>query len=504
MLQVAYVRLPTDDEILNTPKWSGTTKRLLDVIKTKKITSNVELQQVTGYKLNTVNAQISIMRRLGLIRNFYVNETSLAKYGKSGSERINYRLEHYPLDRRSIKREKVLFRRLAEDIPSTTYATFGLYRYPAKFIPQVIAYVLKRYGLPGTSVFDPFAGYGTVGIVSRIYGCDYELWDLNPLLKTFHEIATLEPKEVEAGELLQQIATSDKEFIPQWSRLRYWFPQEFLPLLFKVWGYYHSLNDVYLKLLLTIPLLKTSRYFSYDDMQRQKLSRSPKSERRVNSLLACDWKTKFFEMFEEESRRVLKGIQEYWTLSPKQTGAVIKSGVDTLTMELGEEKDILITSPPYLQSQEYIRQAKMDMFWLGYSEDEVRRLSKLEIPYRDVEPQPIHSETFLRCRKEIREDHLREVFNRYFWGVLGALTRLHKKVRSHLFLFVGRASMRGRPVPIDRIFAEHFTSLGWVHEATMVDTIVARQMFSYRINPATGLKDNRTPTESLVILRRKP
>jgi hypothetical protein len=396
---------------------------------------------------------------------------------------------------------KVLFRELVS-FPSTTYATFGLYRYPAKFIPHVIAYVLEHYARPKMKVFDPFAGYGTVGVVSRIYGYDYELWDLNPMLETFHSIATLEPEEVDVKELLNEIATSEGEFIPKWSKVNYWFPQEFLPFLFKVWGFYHSFDDKYLKLLLTIPLLKTTRFFSLDDMQRQKLSVSPISEERMVVLLTSDWKTKFFTMLEKELWKVIKGIADYWTLSPKPTKTIVKGGVDALNTNLEEEKDILITSPPYLQSQEYIRQAKMDLFWLGKSEDYVRKLSKLEIPYRDVEPQPIHSETYTACRNEIEEEHLRKVFDRYFWAVLGALTRLQERITSHLFLFVGRTSMRGRTVPIDRIFAEHFIELGWIHEATLVDTIVARRMFSYRVNPATKLKDRRTPVENLVILRK--
>jgi phage shock protein PspC (stress-responsive transcriptional regulator) len=400
------------------------------------------------------------------------------------------------------KERKVLFRNMV-GISSTTYGTFGLYRYPAKFIPHVVAYILETYTKPKMTVFDPFAGYGTVGIVSRIYGCDYELWDLNPLLETFHKIATLEPREVKAEELVHQMITSDEEHIPKWSNLHYWFPEEFLPLLFKAWGFYHSLNDGYLKLILTIPLLKTTRYFSYDDMQRQKLSKSPKSKKRVNSLLNCDWRTKFYQMVSEEIKKVVEGIQEYWKLSPKQVRAIVKGGVDTLSTELQEERDILITSPPYLQSHEYIRQAKMNLFWLGYPEDKVRKLSNLEIPYRDVEPQQIHSKTFHQWRDEIEENHIRKVFERYFWGVLGALTRLQKKVCSYLFLFIGSPSMRGRSVPIDRIFAEHFTALGWTHEVTLRDTIVSRQMFSYRFNPATGIKDKRTKMENLVILKRK-
>lgn len=397
--------------------------------------------------------------------------------------------------------KKVLFRDLVR-LPSTTYATFGLYRYPAKFIPHVIAYVLENYASPKTKVFDPFAGYGTVGVVSRIFGCDYELWDLNPLLETLHSIATLKPKEVDVKELLNQIITSNEEYVPNWSGLDYWFPKEFLPLLYRVWGFYHSLDNEYLRLVLTIPLLKATRHFSYDDIQRQKLSKSPKSKRRISSLLNGGWRTKFYQMISEEIEQVLEGIRQYWNLSPEQVTAIVKGGIDTLSTELEEEKNILITSPPYLQSHEYIRQAKMGLFWLGYSEDRVRELGRLEIPYRDVEPQPIHSETFHKMRKEIEEDHIRKVFENYFWGVLGALSRLQEKIESYLFLFVGRPSMRGHPVPLDHIFTEHFTALDWFHEITLRDTIVSRRMFSYRYNPATGIKDKRTNVENLVVLRR--
>jgi DNA modification methylase len=64
-------------------------------------------------------------------------------------------------------KQAVIFRDLMPEIPSTTYATFGLYKYPAKFIPQVIAYALSAFGQPGMSVLDPFAGYGTVGTAAK-------------------------------------------------------------------------------------------------------------------------------------------------------------------------------------------------------------------------------------------------------------------------------------------------------------------------------------------------
>lgn len=397
--------------------------------------------------------------------------------------------------------KSVIFREIIQ-LRSTTCATFGLYRYPAKFIPHVIAYVLGQYAKQEMKIFDPFAGCGTVGIMSKLYGNDYELWDLNPMIETLHEIATMKPKDIDIAEVRKAMLSSDKEFIPKWSRMPNWFPSNFLPFLYKVWGYYHSIPDRDLKLIVTVPLLKTTRYFSYDDPQRMKLTKSSKSEERVNRLLSIDWRKHFLQMFQNETLKVLKGIREYNEMSPKKVKAIVKGRIDSLTEELTEKKDILITSPPYLQSQEYIRHAKIDLFWLGHNEEEVKALSKLEIPYRNVQPRPIYSETFLEYEKTIKEEHIRNVFDNYFWGVTGALSRLQESVTSYLFLFVGHSSTRGRATPIDKILVEHFTHLGWHHKATLMDKIVSRTLFSYRVNPATGLKDSRTRTENLVILEK--
>lgn len=73
---------------------------------------------------------------------------------------------------------------------------------------------------------------------------------------------------------------------------------------------------------------------------------------------------------------------EYELLNPKPVESKIKVGIDVLEMDLENEANLLITSPPYLQAQEYIRSTKMELFRLGYNEEYIRILSKKEIPYR--------------------------------------------------------------------------------------------------------------------------
>lgn len=398
--------------------------------------------------------------------------------------------------------QSVIFRNLMPEIPSTTYATFGLYKYPAKFIPQVIAYALVTYGRPRMSIIDPFAGYGTVGTVARLSGNDYELWDLNPLLDYLHSVAIMKPVDTDSSRLVQEMMAHRGTFAPDWPNVAYWYPEQFLPMLSKAWAFYHSLEDERLRKVLLIPLLKATHYFSYNDEKRQKLSRSPLAKRRTDKLEAQDWQGIFAAMVSKGMNGILRRLKEYEELKPKSVMHTVHAGIDALTQDIDEEKDILITSPPYLQAQEYIRATKMDLFWLGYTEETIKGLGKKEFPYQDVPKIPIHSSIYAKCLESISEPHMSRLFERYFHGVLGTLTRLQAHISKKLLLFVGPATIRTVPIPIDQIFVEHFETFGWKHEVTLVDTIVARAMFFYRFNPATGAKDSRMATEHLVVLSK--
>ncbi|MGC9004191.1 MAG: hypothetical protein ACP5KZ_05755 [bacterium] len=399
------------------------------------------------------------------------------------------------------KRIFLLFRNTIPEIPSTTYGTFAIYKYPAKFIPQVIAYVLKKYARPGMRIFDPFAGYGTAGIVARVYGYDYELWDLNPLLNIIHDTAVMKMQKVDVKALIEELKTSGEEFIPSWSNLRYWFPNEFIPLLAKAWGFVHSLNDEK-KYLLIIPLVNVTRYFSFGDEKVHKLYKSKYSRKKIAELLAGDWEAKFYDMLEKEIYKLLKKVWEYNRLKPKEVRCKVKGGIDSLEEDLEEDVNILITSPPYLQAQEYIRSTKLELFWLGYREEDIKELSKKEIPYREVERIKILSSKYYEFREKISEPHLRSLYERYFNAVLNSLSRLGKKVKDYMCIFVGPAKIRTIPIPIDEIIIEHLSALGWSHEVTFIDKIVGRVMFETRINPASQMEDSRIKTEHLVIMKR--
>ncbi|WP_297506075.1 hypothetical protein [Thermococcus sp.] len=402
--------------------------------------------------------------------------------------------------------ERVSFRKLmGHVIPSTTYTTHGLYMYPAKFIPHVVRFALEKYlrGKREPWVFDPFAGSGTVAIEATLAGVNYLIWDLNPITELLVRASTWRD-EVSLRELEVDFDYQG-EFLPKWRNLNYWHPPEFLEILSRVWAYYHEVVPDEIKPLLAIPLLKVTRYFSYSDEKIAKLYKSKYARKKVAELLKTDYRKGMEEMYLKEAGRVVEKVRDYISRKPKEVKGIVHAGVDSIEMELERDVNLLLTSPPYLQAQEYIRSFKLELFWLGYTEEEIRRLSKLEIPYRKIPEDEVLSELYWEYRERVKalnHSKLLQIYDCYFRSLARFLNNVHENVTERMAIFVGPVKVRGIRVPIDEILKEHLESLGWVHEKTYIDEIVARRLFRSKTNPATGLPDERTPTEHLLIMRR--
>lgn len=414
-----------------------------------------------------------------------------------------------------VRTEHVLFRDLMTEIPSTTYATHALYMYPAKFIPQVVRYVINKYMESGGWLFDPFAGYGTVAIEASLTGRNCVLWDLNPMMHLLVSASLFR------GHILLNDFYIDfdypEPFYPKWSNISYWHPPSFLKVLSRAWGYWHKMVDKRIKPLVAIPLLKVTRYFSYSDEKIAKLYKSKYAEDKVKKLLSGHWRAEMEKMFWKYAEDVVEKVKEYQQYHPYQIECIIKASdqriftdkyviVDSIKEKLDKEIDVLVTSPPYLQAQEYIRSFKLELAWLGYSGDFISKLAKHEIPYNGIGEGFISSQTYDELKKDIEKlnhDKLLQLYVSYFNSLALFLNNNHNKINNVIAFFVGPVKIRKTRIPIDTIIKEHLESLGWMHEATLVDTIVARRMFKSIINPATGLEDERTPTEHLLIMRRR-
>ncbi|ALU11794.1 cytosine methylase [Ignicoccus islandicus DSM 13165] len=414
---------------------------------------------------------------------------------------------------------EVSFRQLVKSVPSTTYATHGLYMHPAKFIPHVVRFALEKYSKEGDTVFDPFAGHGTVGIEAKILNRNAVLWDLNPMSRVL-ALASMYDGELRKSDFILK-DDSGCEFVPSWSNIDYWYPEEFLNYLSKLWGFWHyniyeRYKDRNLEakaFVLSIPLFKITRYFSWADEKIAKTYRSKYAKRKVESLLKGNWKAVLWNMYWKNVNVVIRKVSEFKRYRPHKIDVVIKTSwknndklaiFDSIVNKVDRHIDLLITSPPYLQAQEYIRSFKLELAWLGYNDRDLRELSSREIPYNNPPETNIRSNTYWSVREIIEgynNKKLLKLYDAYFKSILGFFER-NQDVVDTMAIFVGPVKVRTLRVPIDEIIREHMEAHGWRHVATYIDTIKSRRLFESRINPATGILDERTPTEHLLVITK--
>ena len=401
--------------------------------------------------------------------------------------------------------ELISFRELVPEISDTGYLTHAIFYYPAKFIPQVVRYAINTFTKQEDWVIDPFAGSGTVGLEAYLCKRNAVLLDLNPLLNHIIPLKIyLGKKRLRKAQLCQILESmaqhTSQGYIPEWSNVNYWYPPEMLEVLSKYWGFIKDSEQAPYSRIIESALLKASKHFSYAEHRTPKLFRSKRKLSYIEELLKSNWEETLREMVFSLSLKTLRDINDFVTATPKHQNQVeCKGGVDSSYYQIARECDALITSPPYLQAQEYIRTVKMDLFWLGYSEEEIRSLARLEIPYRKAD-RVIQTKTLDSIRTDLNRNDLIKLLDSYFCHTINALENSMNCLKSNATacIFVGNPLIDGIKVEIWRILMEYFTERGFVFEKIYEDRIKTRQLFGARKNKnPEGMK-----SEFLLILRK--
>lgn len=412
-----------------------------------------------------------------------------------------------PLERMSSdKVVLVSFRELVPEITDTGYLTHAIVSYPAKFIPQIVRYTINTYTKEDDWIIDPFAGSGTVGVEAYISKRNAILFDLNLLLNHMMPLKIYRGEDRLTKERLCNLLDGMQKnktdlFTPAWSNVEYWYAPEILTLLSRYWGFVQNIEqDVYTGIIKTA-LIKVSKRFSYTEHRTPKLARSKRKLAAIDELLHENWQEQLKQIVHDHSLKTLTDINNFMLHTQDHQNQVeFQGGVDSSYINVARECDALITSPPYLQAQEYIRSTKLDLFWLGHTEEEVRKLSRLEIPYRKAD-RIIHTDTLDKIREQLTRKDLINRLDSYFCHTINALENAMNRLKPNATacIFVGNPRIDGIAVELWRILSEYFTERGFSHEKVYEDRIKTRQLFGVRKNKnPDGMK-----SEFLLILRKK-
>ncbi len=398
----------------------------------------------------------------------------------------------------------ISFRELVPEIKDTGYLTHSIFYYPAKFIPHVVRYALESFTEEGDWVVDPFAGSGTVGVEAYLCRRNAFLLDLNPLLNYMIPLKVPTEKgrlcEDNLSQMLDGLEKSVKHFTPAWSNIAYWYPPEMLEVLSRYWGFIKNSEHSTYTAIIESALLKASKHFSYAEHRTPKLFRSKSKRRYVEELLQTNWEEKLKRMVRSHSLETIRSMNDFATVTHRHNNCVeFEGGVDSSYYPLQRDFDALITSPPYLQAQEYMRTVKMELFWLGSNDEEIRSLSRLEIPYRKAD-RLIQTPTLEKIRSALTRADLLKLLDSYFCHTINALENAMNQLKANgtACIFIGNPLIDGIKVEIWRILMEYFTGNGYLFENLYEDRIKNRQLFGTRKNKnPDGMK-----SEFLLILRK--
>jgi len=276
--------------------------------------------------------------------------------------------------------EEFNFRKLCSEIQKTTYFTHGFFPFPAKFIPQIPRYFIKNYTNEEAVVLDPFCGCGTTLVEAMLLGRDSFGVDINPLaqLLTLVKTTPLEQTELEkeTSLLLQKIREYNGEpWKVDFPNKDFWFEKNVQQEL----GIIKACIDEVLQ--------KEMREFfltCFASIIRKCSNADPKISKPVFTKRMRELKDRNIEplrYFEEKVKEYCNQMVAFSTYLNCyfEKGAKAKMiGNDAREIELENESvDLIVTSPPFINAQEYFRTTKFEIYWTGLANAEkIRNLER--------------------------------------------------------------------------------------------------------------------------------
>lgn len=262
-------------------------------------------------------------------------------------------------------------------ISKMDYLAHNIHPYTAKLIPQIPHYFLERLTQKGDVVLDCFCGSGTTLLEARhLDRCAIGI-DINPLATLISEVKTTPLNMVElsaAARLVKdQLKKGSERITVTFPNIDYWFCKEAQSELCKIKSVIENLkgrsNESIYRFLL-VCFSSIIRKSSYADPRIAKTYRS----KRIIEKIENGWTPtpiKYFERALDKNFERIKTISDLPNISNNSYVEVFQGDARETSTILNQNKidevDFIITSPPYINAQDYFRSYKLEIWWLGLS-----------------------------------------------------------------------------------------------------------------------------------------
>ena len=247
----------------------------------------------------------------------------------------------------------------------TSGFTHGIHRFPAKFVPQIPRWALNQFGGRDAVVLDPFMGSGTTLVEGLLQGGTTIGIDIDPLARLIAHAKTDLPSP-------RRMETVGREIHGAWSgpagrlvlpmpdidNFGHWFSEQAWGELQALLGVIQSLEctEIERRFLLVV-FSSVLRWVSNADDQSQKTYVSGTNAKTPPEVQGAFWKS---------FHRALDGLRNLEVARDQRAKVIIKERADACALGLEPDSiDLIVTSPPYLDSVDYMYNQMLEYFWLG-------------------------------------------------------------------------------------------------------------------------------------------
>lgn len=274
---------------------------------------------------------------------------------------------------------------------NTTNLTHGFHRFPAKFIPQVPRWAIQEFSSEGDYVLDPFAGSGTT-LVEAIASNRVSLGiDLDPLNALICKTKTTPLESTRLHQLAAEVLGASlcpAEFQSKMSGVKnfeHWFAPQVARQLQSI---YSAIEDLACsadeRRFFFVAFSSILRWASNADDQSQKTYVSGTSKKDPPDPR---------QLFKRQLLRNIRGMEGLSKVAQLGESCVIQGSASFLPLK-DQQVDLIVTSPPYLDSVDYMYNFMVEYFWLGpqlgvESRDAWNRLRKLPLGGRQSQSSPL-------------------------------------------------------------------------------------------------------------------
>lgn len=357
----------------------------------------------------------------------------------------------------------------------TSYLTHGYHRYPAKFIPQLAARIIKENSQAGDLVCDPFMGSGTTLVEAIVNGRRTYGTDINPVAVLIAKAKTtpIEPAKLlrEVCEVLSYIqSASQKEKgqalmdeisfeqpIPKHERIDYWFPEKQKLELALILAGIRKVRD---------PEIQTFLLCSFSNILKGCSIWMMKSVKPTR-----DWNKKpasAYQSFILQTRRMVKKNSEFWeTLGGRKVDCTADNN-DARNLSLkNDSATLIVTSPPYVTSYEYADLHQLTALWLEYATNLKEFRSKFigSIQKEDGDLNLLYSKLARETVEKLRVKDKKEATGaeRYFFEMQQCFEEMHRvlKPKGRAAIVIGDTDLKKIEIKNAEIFIQTMEKIGF-------------------------------------------